>query len=143
MYKVSHLIEFINLTSDNGFQGLLQDISLLDFIQMSLGAGERKCLDIRDIKEQVLCWLFIKEGRFIHAEYGELQGEQAFGKIISIQRGVFFERPWKVPASFSLEDHSPQKLLMKASREKFLSGSSVEVSDELYNTIEEKLKRLS
>ena len=141
--SLKELITYLNQISTSGFQGLLKDIGLIDFIQMNLFAGDRKCLEIRDTQSLVTAWLCIQKGRLVHAEYDQLQGETAFEKIVHIERGVFFERPWTPPKTQSLLNISPHKLMMKASLQNNSVRRNVEITDEVYENIERKLKTYS
>lgn len=100
-----------------GFRGFLNRIGVLDFLQLNLSAiDESKKLHIRDLSNRVDGQIYIDRGRFIHAEFGELQGEDAFFRIAAIEKGDFFEDPSFQPPARSLAEIMPHKLMINAGR---------------------------
>ena len=100
-----------------GFRGYLSRIGVLEFLQLNLSAiDEAKKLHIRDLETRVDGQIFINQGRFIHAVFDNLVGEEAFYRIASIEKGDFFEDPaFDCPAE-SLGDILPHKLMINAGR---------------------------
>lgn len=100
-----------------GFRGFLNRIGVLDFLQLNLSAiDESKKLHIRDLSNRVDGQIYIDRGRFVHAQFGELQGEEAFYRIAAIEKGDFFEDPSFQPPSQSLAETMPHKLMISAGR---------------------------
>lgn len=98
-----------------GFRGFLNRIGVLDFLQLNLAAiDESKKLHIRDLSNRIDGQIFIDRGRFIHAEFGDLQGEDAFYRIAAIEKGDFFEDPSFQPPAQTLADIMPHKLMIRA-----------------------------
>ena len=100
-----------------GFRGFLNRIGVLDFLQLCLSAiDDTKKLHIRDLSNRVDGQIYIDRGRFVHAEFGELQGEDAFYRIAAIEKGDFFEDPSFQPPAQSLAGTMPHKLMIRAGR---------------------------
>jgi DNA-binding response OmpR family regulator len=100
-----------------GFKGYLSRISVLDFLQLNLSAiDEQKKIHIRDLQSGVDGQIYLNQGRFIHAEFDELVGEEAFYKIAAIEQGDFFEDPAFQPPDETLANILPHKLMINAGR---------------------------
>ncbi|MGV3523495.1 MAG: DUF4388 domain-containing protein [Candidatus Sericytochromatia bacterium] len=100
-----------------GFRGYLSRIGVLDFLQLNLSAiDESKKLHIRDLSNRVDGQIYIDRGRFIHAEFGDLVGEEAFYRIAAIETGDFFEDPSFQPPATSLAEVMPHKLMINANQ---------------------------
>ena len=100
-----------------GFRGFLSRISVPDFLQLNLAAiDEHKKLHIRDLDSRIDGQIYLDRGRFIHAEFGELSGEEALYRIAEIERGDFFEDPSFEPPEQSLADILPHKLMITVGR---------------------------
>jgi DNA-binding response OmpR family regulator len=111
--KLKQLLAEIGQT---GFKGFLSQIGVFDFIQLNLSATDRKKLHIRDLATNIDAKVYIDRGRFVHAVYKDLEGEEAFFKIIAIENGDFFEDPSFDPPKDTLSDIMPHKLMIKAAR---------------------------
>ena len=100
-----------------GFRGFLSRIGVLEFLQLNLAAmEEQKKLHIRDLDNGVDGQIYIDHGRFVHAQFEDLVGEEAFYRIAAIEKGDFFEDPSFHPPARSLEDIMPHKLMIRAGR---------------------------
>lgn len=99
-----------------GFRGYLNQISVFDFIQLNLSSTDRKKLHIRDLNTGVDACVYIEGGRFVHAEYLALEGEEAFYKIVAFKNGDFFEDPGFDPPRRTLDHLQPHKLMIQAAR---------------------------
>ncbi|PIQ25056.1 hypothetical protein COW36_07485 [bacterium (Candidatus Blackallbacteria) CG17_big_fil_post_rev_8_21_14_2_50_48_46] len=102
--------------SQMGFKGFLSQIGVFDFVQLNLSALDRKKLHIRDLATHIDAKIYIDRGRFVHAMYKDLEGEEAFYKIISIENGDFFEDPSFDPPKDTLSEIQPHKLMIRAAR---------------------------
>lgn len=111
--KLKNLLAEIGQT---GFKGFLSQIGVFDFIQLNLSSMDRKKLHIRDLSTGVDACIYIDRGRFVHASYQDLEGEEAFFKIIAIENGDFFEDPSFDPPKQTLADVLPHKLMIQAAR---------------------------
>ncbi len=100
-----------------GFKGYLSRIGVLDFLQLNLSAiDEQKKIHIRDLQSGVDGQIYLSQGRFIHAEFDNLVGEDAFYKMAAIEQGDFFEDPAFQPPAESLSNILPHKLMINAGR---------------------------
>jgi DNA-binding response OmpR family regulator len=73
--------------TNGGVSGSLQEMSAIDFIQ-SLSAGE-KSVKITLENETESGHIYIEKGNIIHAHTGDLEGENAFYKIVVWEEGRF------------------------------------------------------
>ena len=70
-----------------GFNGTVTNISLPDLIQL-LCIGRNSCrMKIRTSSLKGL--IYFRDGEIVHAETGDLEGEEAFYQILSWEVGVF------------------------------------------------------
>ncbi len=74
-------------SKSNGFNGTVTNISLPDLIQL-LCIGRNSCrMKIRTGTHKGL--VYFRDGEIVHAETGDLEGEEAFYQILSWEVGVF------------------------------------------------------
>ncbi|MBF2054406.1 MAG: DUF4388 domain-containing protein [Candidatus Sericytochromatia bacterium] len=100
-----------------GFRGYLNRIGVLEFLQLNLSAiDDCKKMHIRDLSNGVDGQIYIDRGRFVHAQFAELTGEEAFYRIAAIEKGDFFEDPAFEPPARTLAEHLPHKLMINAGR---------------------------
>ena len=99
---------------NENFNGSVEDVSLLDVVQlMCLGGG------VRDL--QVECPLgttdiYSRDGQIIHAEMGDLRGEEAFNEIFKLEQGHFRCIPFAGELTAPTIDKPWEHLLMEAMR---------------------------
>ena len=72
---------------DGGFAGTLKNIQLNDLIQMCCLSAVN--LGIKVSKDEKRGAIFIQDGEIVHAEVGEIKGEEAFFKILGWESGGF------------------------------------------------------
>lgn len=105
--------ELLQWQSRDGFQGVLRRVGLSDVIQMECLARNSSILEIYN--QHVIGRIYIEDGQLIHAAGGDLTGEQALQKLLSLPGGSFelaqFEAPPKQTLSGPWEF-----LLMEAAR---------------------------
>lgn len=105
--------ELLQWTPREGFQGVLRKVGLQDVIQMECLARNSSILEIYN--ESVLGRVYIEDGQLVHAVCGEMMGEKALYKLLSLLGGSFelaqFEHPQEKTLSGSWE-----MLLMEAAR---------------------------
>ena len=68
-------------------RGELDDLSLPELVQ--LYGSQRKSAQVTVTWASGRGDLYFKNGRVCHVEVGELTGEEAFGKLIAIEEGIF------------------------------------------------------
>ncbi|GIW21151.1 MAG: hypothetical protein KatS3mg068_0158 [Candidatus Sericytochromatia bacterium] len=113
---LNQLRKFINETlADKGFTGNILDIDLFDFVQMILLARKQKLISVTDPVTMQMGLLYLKGGDVIHAECGNLKGEEAFYTIMAMKSGIFSDMPWIDPPQRTI--NAPfNHLLMEAAR---------------------------
>jgi hypothetical protein len=121
--------ELLQWQPREGFQGVLRKVGLNDVIQMECLARNSSILEIYN--QHVLGRIFIEDGNLVHAMAGDITGEQALYKLLSLPGGSFelaqFEPPEKKTLSGSWE-----MLLMEAARvrdEMAVNGKEVNGSE--------------
>jgi CheY-like chemotaxis protein len=107
--------ELLQWTPREGFQGVLRKVGLQDVIQMECLARNSSILEIYN--QHVLGRVFIEDGQLVHAIAGDIMGERALYKLLSLPGGSFelaqFEHPEEKTLNGSWEMH-----LMEAARVK-------------------------
>jgi len=98
-----------------GFDGMIENINIFDFLQLSLMTGEQRYFVVFDQNNQP-GHLYMDQGKFAHAAYLDKIGEEAFLAIVILQKGRFEEHTWQEPEQKSLEKTPPHKLLFTATR---------------------------
>ena len=107
------LEELITWTPQEGFQGVLRRVGLQDVIQMECLGRNSSILEIHN--HQLRGRVYIEDGRIIHAQAGELLGENAFYQLLSLPSGEFQLHPFELPAKRSIEGQW-EFLLMESAR---------------------------
>ena len=96
-----------------GFSGVLQQVGLQDVIQMVCLGRNSMILDVRN--QQTRGQIFIESGSIIHASAGNLTGEKAFYKLLSLNGGEFQLQSFKQPPTRTVNGQW-EFLLMEAAR---------------------------
>ncbi|MFN8672123.1 MAG: response regulator [Candidatus Sericytochromatia bacterium] len=81
----------------NKFKNTITDISLIDFIKISVLLNKKKLTQILDPVNNFKGKIYIREGKIIHAEIDDIYGETALSAIAAIKKGSFKEIPWEEP----------------------------------------------
>jgi CheY-like chemotaxis protein len=105
--------ELLQWVPREGFQGVLRKVGLNDVIQMECLARNSSVLEIYN--EHVLGRIYIQDGQLIHAVGGDLTGEHALYKLLSLPGGSFELAQFEHPAERTLNG-SWEMLLMEAAR---------------------------
>ncbi|PIQ27569.1 hypothetical protein COW36_16460 [bacterium (Candidatus Blackallbacteria) CG17_big_fil_post_rev_8_21_14_2_50_48_46] len=114
------------LFSQRYFAGKIRNINLLDFLQVISFGKACKAYKVHDLALNIKGFLYMKEGSVIHAEYGEMEGEEAFFEIVKIQRGFLSELFFAPPAQQSI-DMPLTRLIMRTMGR--LDGSMSQLDD--------------
>ncbi len=77
-----------NTSATNGFVGEIEGLSLVDLVQFACLAGDDRKLSVLSSDDN-LGVLFFSNNEIVHAEFGELVGEEAFFRIMSWPSGTF------------------------------------------------------
>jgi CheY-like chemotaxis protein len=105
--------ELLQYKADGGFQGVLRRVGLSDVIQMECLARNSSILEIYN--QHVIGRIYIEDGQLIHAAGGDLVGELALQKLLSLPGGSFELAQFEAPPELTL--NGPWEfLLMEAAR---------------------------
>jgi CheY-like chemotaxis protein len=109
------LNELLRVTPEPGFRGVLRRVGLADVLQMECLGRNSSVLEVMDRTQRGE--IFIEEGSIIHAQVGELSGEDAFNQLLSLSGGQFNLKPFQKPPARTIEGQW-EFLLMEAARKK-------------------------
>jgi CheY-like chemotaxis protein len=87
--------ELLNWSPQAGIRGMLRSVSLQDVIQMECVGRNSSVIEI--CNEHVLGRIYIEDGQIIHAAGGELTGERALQRLLSLPGGSFELVPFELP----------------------------------------------
>ncbi len=107
------LNELVRFRPEEGFRGVLRRVGLQDVIQMECLARSSSVLEVSNTRTAGK--IFIDTGQIIHAQAGEVTGEEAFTELMSLSGGQFHLRPFTEPPARSLSGQW-EFLLMEAAR---------------------------
>ena len=96
-----------------GFEGGVAGLGLSDLLQLNAQNRFSGCFRIEHERE--LGMIFFRDGEIVHAERGELVGEDAFREILAWPRGRFSAEPNVVAARRTIQK-SCEHLLLDALR---------------------------
>ena len=102
------LDDLMNWAPQQGFQGGQRRVSLQDVIQMECLGRNSSVLEIYN--EHVLGRVYIEDGQLTHAAGGDLTGERALEKLLSLPGGSFELVPFEPPPQRTLT--SPWDMLL-------------------------------
>lgn len=109
------LDDLMEWAPQQGFQGMLRRVGLQDVIQMECLGRNSSVLEVYN--EHVLGRIYIEEGSIIHAAGGDLTGEPALQRLLSLPGGSFELVPFEPPPQKSIT--GPWEfLLMEAARKR-------------------------
>lgn len=109
------LDELVRFQPEEGFQGVLRRVGLQDVLQMECLARSSSVLDISTAEAHGA--IFVKDGQIIHAQMGQLAGEEAFNHLLSLSGGQFNLKPFTEPPTRTISG-SWEFLLMEAARKR-------------------------
>lgn len=107
------LEELITWKPQEGFQGVLRRVGLQDVIQMECLGRTSSILEV--YHPHLAGRIYIEEGSIIHAEAGDLVGENAFYQLLALPSGEFQLHPFEPPPQHTIEAQW-EFLLMEAAR---------------------------
>ena len=107
--------ELLQWAPREGFQGLLRKVGLQDVIQMECLARNSSILEVYN--QNVLGRIYIEDGQLVHAAAGEIKGEPALYKLLSLPGGSFELAQFEAPPEKTLAGQW-EMLLMEAARVK-------------------------
>ena len=107
------LNELVSWSALEGFTGAVRNVGLQEVVQMECNGCHSSILEIRD--HELRGQIFIEAGAITHAAVGQLTGEQAFYKLMSLRGGQFQVLPFKSPPQRTIQGRW-EFLLMDAAR---------------------------
>jgi hypothetical protein len=94
------LNEVLTRRSEEGFQGVLQQVGLVDVIQMACLGGSSAVLEVKSPRKNGE--VFIRNGAIIHAQAGLDTGQEALNRLLRLRRGEFRTRAFVEPVEESI-----------------------------------------
>lgn len=88
---LNHLNNVIIDSFSKGFTGNIKDISLFDFLNIIYLSKSSKAINVEDPNTNNTGVIVFKDGEIIHAKLNNLEGEDAFYKIMEIDSGDFYD----------------------------------------------------
>jgi len=109
----STLKELVRLHPEEGFRGVLQRVGLQELLQMECLARSSSVLEIST--SHASGSVFVQDGQIVHAQLGNLTGEEAFNQLMALAGGNFNLKPFREPPARTISG-SWEFLLMEAAR---------------------------
>ena len=109
------LNELVKFQPEEGFRGVLRRVGLQDVLQMECLARSSSVMEISNAEMQGS--IFVRDGQIIHAQAGDLAGEEAFNRLMSLSGGQFHLKPFVEPPAMTISG-SWEFLLMEAARQR-------------------------
>lgn len=130
--NMARLVEIIEECGPKkGFFGNQIEVEFFDYVQMIAISGRDKMLVVTTRQGNGFIWF--EHGDIVHAQYGDIRGEQAFYKLLAVGRGTYREVLFRPPTARTIVRPS-MHLLMEAARqsdEGILGNSeTIEAEDE-------------
>jgi CheY-like chemotaxis protein len=85
---------------EDGFQGVLQQVGLVDVIQMACLGGSSAVLEVKSPRKRGE--IFIHNGAIVHATAGNDSGQEALNRLLRLRRGEFRTRAFVEPPEESI-----------------------------------------
>ena len=109
------LNELVKFQPEEGFRGVLRRVGLQDVLQMECLARSSSVLEVSNAETHGN--IFVRDGQIIHAQAGDLTGEEAFNRLLSLSGGQFNLKPFVQPPTMTISG-SWEFLLMEAARQR-------------------------
>ena len=113
MKSVFNVLQDLLSWSREGFTGALRQVNLQEIIQVECNGRHSSILEIRN--PELRGRIYIEAGAVTHAAVGELTGEPAFYRLLSLRGGDFQVKPFRPPPQRTI-DTRWEFLLMDAAR---------------------------
>ena len=113
------LDELAKFKPEEGFRGVLRQVGLQDVLQMECHARSSSVLEIS--KAQILGQIFLEDGQIIHAQAGDVHGEEAFNQLMALSGGHFNLKPFVEPPMRSIS-RPWESLLMEVAKKRDTSA---------------------
>src|SRR6266550_1556052 len=109
------LNELVKFQPEEGFRGVLRRVGLQDVLQMECLARSSSVMEVSN--SEIQGSIFVKDGQILHAQAGDLAGEDAFNRLMSLSGGQFNLKPFVEPPAITISG-SWAFLLMEAARQR-------------------------
>ncbi len=109
------LNELVKFQPEEGFRGVLRRVGLQDVLQMECLARSSSVMEVSNAEMHGN--IFVREGQIIHAQAGDLSGEEAFNRLMSLSGGQFNLKRFVEPPTVTISG-SWEFLLMEAARKR-------------------------
>ncbi len=93
-----------------GFKGVVQELSLIDILQLLAYESGTAKIEVSSAEGKGA--IFVKDGRVIHAKFEDLEGQDAFDRIMGLEGGSFSVRRGELPPKETM-DQALDALLLK------------------------------
>jgi CheY-like chemotaxis protein len=113
MRSVFNVLEDLVSWNREGFTGGLRQVNLQEVIQVECNGRHSSILEIRN--PEMRGQIFIEAGAVIHAAVGDVTGEPAFHRLLSLRGGEFQVKPFRPPPQRTINTRW-EFLLMDAAR---------------------------
>jgi CheY-like chemotaxis protein len=107
------LNDLVSWSHREGFSGALRQVGLQELVQMECIARHSSILEIRNSKMRGQ--IYIEAGAITHAATGDLTGEKAFNRLLSLGGGEFQLKPFQTPPQRTIHGQW-ETVLMEAAR---------------------------
>jgi len=107
------LNDLVSWPHREGFSGTLRQVGLQEVIQMECTGRRSLILEIRN--QQMRGQIYIEVGAITHAQVGDLVGDKAINRLLSLTGGEFQLKPFTSPPERTVQERW-ELLLMEAAR---------------------------
>ena len=91
-----------NIITRKGFKGVVQELTLIDILQLL--AYESGTAKIEVSSPDGKGAIYVEDGRLVHAVFEDLEGQEAFDRILSLEGGSFSMRRGEKPMKRTLDE---------------------------------------
>jgi Response regulator containing CheY-like receiver, AAA-type ATPase, and DNA-binding domains len=87
-FDLDYFLRVLNkVMTSKGFRGVIQELTLMDILQLLAYESGTALVEVSSPEGTGKIW--IKDGKVVHAEIGDVVGTQAFERILSLEGGTF------------------------------------------------------
>jgi len=87
-FDLDYFLRILNkVLASRGFRGVIQELTLMDILQLLAYESGTALVEVSSPEGTGKIW--IKDGKVVHAEIGDVMGTQAFERILSLEGGTF------------------------------------------------------
>ncbi len=112
------------LLTRKGFKGVVQELSLIDILQLL--AYEKGTAKVEVSSPEGKGGIYVKDGRLVHAVFEEMEGQEAFDRILSLEGGSFSVRRGETAPKETMDEPLDAVLLRVVTAKDEASGEDTE-----------------